>query len=87
VGLSGFRLLGRLGQKGTCQTQEEYDRFYLFKLFSKRLELNQLKDKLPILQKNQIKYVFEAFEIRNNVPYWNLSKCRIDFELKFKKKI
>jgi hypothetical protein len=43
--------------------------FYLFKLFLKTLELNQLKDGHPVLQKFQIKYVFEAFKIRNNFPY------------------
>jgi hypothetical protein len=54
------------------------------RIISKRLELNQLKDELPLLQKLQIKYVFEAFEVRNNFPYWNFPKFRLEFELKFK---
>jgi hypothetical protein len=37
--------------------------------------LIQLKDELPKFKKNQIKYDFERFEIRNNFSYWNFSKC------------
>jgi hypothetical protein len=35
-------------------------------------------------EKIQIKYGFEAFEIRNNFPYWDFSCFRIEFELKIK---
>jgi hypothetical protein len=45
----GFGLMGRLGEKGTDEAQEEYDPFYLSKLFLKSLDLNQLKDELPLL--------------------------------------
>jgi hypothetical protein len=37
-----------------------------------------------VLLKFQIKYGFEACEIRNNFPYRNFSKFSLDFELKFK---
>jgi hypothetical protein len=45
----GFGLMGRLGEKGTGEAQEEYDPFYLSKLFLKSLDFNQLKDELPLL--------------------------------------
>jgi hypothetical protein len=35
------------------------------------------------LKKNQIKYGYEGFEIRNNFPYWNISILRIEFDLMF----
>jgi hypothetical protein len=35
-------------------------------------------------QKFQIKYGFVGNEIRNNFPNWNVSKFRIEFELKIK---
>jgi hypothetical protein len=50
MGRGGFWLLGQLGQKGTGQAHEEHDLFYLFELFPKGLDLNQLKGKLPVLQ-------------------------------------
>jgi hypothetical protein len=37
-----------------------------------------------LLEKFQIKYGFVGNEIRNNFPYWNFSKFRIEFELKIK---
>jgi hypothetical protein len=37
-----------------------------------------------LLEKIQIKYGFVGNEIRNNFPYWNFSKYRIEFELKIK---
>jgi hypothetical protein len=49
---------------------------------SKRLELIQSKVVLPVLQKFQIKYGIEYFEIRNTFSYWKFSNFGIEFELK-----
>jgi hypothetical protein len=43
-----------------------------------------MKNALPKLENFQIKYVFEAFEMRNNFTYSNFSKFRLEFELEFK---
>jgi hypothetical protein len=37
-----------------------------------------------MLKKFKIKHGCEDFERRNNFSYWNSSKFRIEFELKFK---
>jgi hypothetical protein len=42
------------------------------------------KDGLTELKKIQIKYGDEGFEIRNNFYYCNVSRFRIEFELKFR---
>jgi hypothetical protein len=60
---------------------------YLFELFKKKskgLKLIQSKDSLSMLNNFQIKYRFESFEIRNNVPYRNFFKFEVYFELKFR---
>jgi hypothetical protein len=44
--------------------------------------LNQPKGGLSKLKKFQIKYGFVGNQIRNNFPYWNFSKYRIEFKLK-----
>jgi hypothetical protein len=43
-----------------------------------------LKTCLPVPEKFQIKYEFVENGIRNNFPFWNLSKFRIEIELKIK---
>jgi hypothetical protein len=50
----------------------------LFNIF----ELIQSKGDVAMIQNFQIKYCFKYFEIRNNFPYWNFSKFRLEFELK-----
>jgi hypothetical protein len=55
---------------------------YLLKKI-KRLELILSKE-VPPVGKFQIKYGFKEFEIRNNFPYWKVSKFRIESELKNK---
>jgi hypothetical protein len=37
-----------------------------------------------LLQKFQIKYRLKSLEIRNNFPYRNFSRFKIEFELKFR---
>jgi hypothetical protein len=59
--------------------------FYYSK-FSNRLGLIRLNNDFPLLKNFQIKYVFEAFKIRNNFPHWNFSKFGLGFELKIKEK-
>jgi hypothetical protein len=49
------------------------------------VELIWSKDILPMLEKIQVKYVIVENEIRNNFPYWNFSKFRIEFELNVKR--
>jgi hypothetical protein len=44
--------------------------------------LTQSKDGLLGLKKFQIKYGFEGFEMRNNLPYRNFSRFRMASELK-----
>jgi hypothetical protein len=39
---------------------------------------------LPELEKLQIKYGCEGFEVRNNFPYRNFLRFEMDFELKNK---
>jgi hypothetical protein len=55
---------------------------YLFKKNSNEFELIRSNDRLPVLENFQIKYGIVENEIRNNFPYWNVSKFRIEFELK-----
>jgi hypothetical protein len=64
--------------------QDEQSNFLIYSKIFKRLELIRSKEILPMLQKFQIQYGFEYFEIRNNYPYCNFSKFRIEFELKIK---
>jgi hypothetical protein len=52
------------------------------KNYSNRFEMIWSKDRLPVLEKMQIKYGLVENEIRNNSPYWNFSKFEIEFELK-----
>jgi hypothetical protein len=49
----------------------------IYSKFFKRFELIRSKEILAVFQKFQIKFGFEAFEIRNNFHYWNFSKFRI----------
>jgi hypothetical protein len=51
---------------------------------SNGFKLNRSKGGLPMLKKFKIKHGCEDFERRNNFSYWNSSKFRIEFELKFK---
>jgi hypothetical protein len=46
--------------------------------------LIRLKDDLPELEKIEIKYGCEVFEIRSNFPYRNFLILEVDFELKFR---
>jgi hypothetical protein len=58
--------------------------FYCFYFFSKEANLNCFNSCLLELENFQIKYGFEGFEVRNNFPYWNFSRFKTNFELKFK---
>jgi hypothetical protein len=62
--------VGRYVPVGVGLTGEQCP-FLFIRIVSKILELNQLKDELPMLQKLQINYVFEVFEVRNDFPYCN----------------
>jgi hypothetical protein len=75
----GGRLMGRLlwvGPKWIVASP-----IYSNKI-SNDIDLIQSKDELVEFKKNQIKYGFEGFELRNNFTYWNFSKFRIEFEFK-----
>jgi hypothetical protein len=78
----GSGLMGRYGSAGVGLARRIVSLLFI-PIISKRLELNQLKDELPVLQKLQIKYDFEDFEVRNNFPDWNFPKFELEFELKF----
>jgi hypothetical protein len=57
----------------------------LIQYFQTELNLIQLKDGPPKLEKFQIKYVLEGILIGNNFPYRIFfSKFELEFELKFK---
>jgi hypothetical protein len=56
----------------------------LNQIFSNGLELILSKDGLLVLENFQIKHGCAGNQIRNNFPYWNFSKFRIEFELKMK---
>jgi hypothetical protein len=47
--------------------------------------LIQSKGRLPVLENFQRKYGIVQNGIKNNFPYWNISKFRIEFELKSRK--
>jgi hypothetical protein len=44
-----------------------------------------LKSDFFKLEKFEVNYGCERFEIRNNLPFRNFSRFEMDFELKFKK--
>jgi hypothetical protein len=46
--------------------------------------MDSIKSDPSHLEIFQIKYRFEAFEIRDNFPHWNFSKFGIGFESKIK---
>jgi hypothetical protein len=46
--------------------------------------LIQTKTSPPELEKFGIKYGCEVFDIRNTFPYWNFSRYRKGFEIKFR---
>jgi hypothetical protein len=58
--------------------------FELIQIFSKETWIDSLKNALPVLEKFQIKYIFEGNQIRNNFTYCNFSKFRIEFQLKIR---
>jgi hypothetical protein len=41
------------------------------------------KQYIPELEKFEIKYGCEGFDVSNNFPYWIFSRFRMEFELKF----
>jgi hypothetical protein len=47
---------------------------------------NFIRSKLdfPGLEKFEMKYGFEGFDVWNNFPYRNFLKFKLDFELKFR---
>jgi hypothetical protein len=53
--------------------------FIYLNYFQKRLDLNQLKYELFLIQKFQIKYVFQCFEIWNNFHHRNFFRFKIYF--------
>jgi hypothetical protein len=77
------RHVGRLF--GPSQMNSRF--FNLFNIISNGIELIRSKEVLPEFENFQIKYGFEAFEIRNNFPYWNFSSFRTEFELKIKESL
>jgi hypothetical protein len=82
VGSGSLDCWAGLGRRRMGQAQDEQYPFLFIRKFSKRLELIQSKDVLPVLENFQIKYSFEYFEIRNNFSYYDFSKFEIEVELK-----
>jgi hypothetical protein len=82
VGSGSLDCWAGLGRRRMGQAQDEHYPFLFIRKFSKRLELIQSKDVLPVLENFQIKYSFEYFEIRNNFSYYDFSKFEIEVELK-----
>jgi hypothetical protein len=54
--------------------------FYLLKIFQTDFNLIQSKDGVLLLGKFQIKYGFEAFEIRNNFLHRNFFRFELYYE-------
>jgi hypothetical protein len=54
--------------------------------YSSALNLIWAKVGLPKFEKkNQIKYGYVGFELRNDFPYWKFSIFKIKFELKYRR--
>jgi hypothetical protein len=65
--LNGVDCWARPKEKGKmAQPKRKRCNFFLFENISNGFELIRLNDGLPLLEKFQIKYGFEGFEIRNN---------------------
>jgi hypothetical protein len=56
-----------------------------FKYNSNSLKLDSVKKYLSELEHFEIKYGWKGCEIRNNFPYSNFIRFRMEFELKFRK--
>jgi hypothetical protein len=69
--------LGRNKRVGPNKNSKFFD---LFKIISNRSDLIQLKDGLLELQKSQIKYLFDRFEIKNNFSYRYFLRFKTEFE-------
>jgi hypothetical protein len=79
--------MGRLGKKdkGKWAGPKEIVNFSFDSNIFKMTRIDSIKSGFPDLENFQIKYGFEDFKIRNNFPYWNISKFKIEFELKIRK--
>ncbi len=53
----------------------------IFQIYS---NLIRFKQDLPELRKFEIKYEWKVFNIRNNFPYKEFLRFKMDFELKFR---
>jgi hypothetical protein len=75
-----------------CETRREGERMasgsgcdsIKFEIIQIRPNLIQTKTNTPLLQTFEIKYGWKVFEIRNNFPYHNFSRFKMEFELKFR---
>jgi hypothetical protein len=74
----------------TCQRRKEGREWQVglaaiqikFEIIQIRSNLVQIKTSLPELENFKIKYCCEVFDKKNNFPYSNLLRFRMDFELK-----
>jgi hypothetical protein len=84
----GERRGGRAGrpekERNMGPTQKNSFCFDLFIKISNGFELIPFKGGLSVLEKFQIKYVCEGFEVRNNFPYINFLISETKFELKIR---
>jgi hypothetical protein len=64
VGRSGWLWAGLVRKRGSGPTQERNSMaLYLFEIFQNLLEWIRSKDGLPEMEKIQIKYIFDGFEL------------------------
>jgi hypothetical protein len=85
LGRGGWSRAGLAKKRGSGLAQERNSTtFYLYEIFQNLLEWIQSKDSLSELENFQIKYDFEAFEIRNNFPYRKFLGFKTKFELKIR---
>jgi hypothetical protein len=84
---SGGRMLtGRLSRHstgGAVQMVLTSSKFKRFNLIQIPPNFDRFKRYIPVLQNFEIKYGLKVHEIRNNFPYTNFLRFRMDFELKF----
>jgi hypothetical protein len=76
----GRWLMGHSGPAGCTWSERD---LYIF--FQMKPNLFWLKSDFFKLEKFEVNYGCERFEIRNNLPFRNFSRFKMDFELKFKK--
>jgi hypothetical protein len=79
-GTQAWVAVGRRGPLVWAQPEMNNTNFLYSTQFSIDLNLNRPIGSLPKLEKFQIKYCFEGFEIRNNFPYRNFLIFKTEFE-------